>query len=144
MPEHKTSSNWRDAVPELPQRFATTLVRPNRKLVAALHQELRGGGKPELALEQLKAHVVQVIVKKTGERVGSLPPEDARLISDLEVDAARYHPHILEVHFTPRGRLEEIVVDLVYEASEGETAPVRLHDLLDESTREVAGEKPAL
>ena len=144
MPERKTPSDWRAAVPELPQRFAATLVRPNRRLVASIDQELRSGGAPELALEQIKANVVQVILKKTGEQVGSLQSEDARLLNDLEVDAARYRPYILEVHFTPRGRLEEIVVELVYEAAEDETAPVKLHDLLDEATREVAGEKPAL
>jgi hypothetical protein len=135
---------WRDAVPELPQRFATTLTSVNGPLARSLAQAQRTGQEAELALVRGgRRDAAHVVVLSTGARLGSLPRREAALLADLGADASSYRPHILEVQATPRGRVEGVVIDLVH-SEHSEQAPVALHGLLEGATREVAGEAPPL
>lgn len=138
------SGSWRDAVPELPARFAVVLVRPAIKSVRTLHKRLRAGGDEALVLYKGQRGALDVVVQRTGERLGSLPPEDTKLLRELGAELQDWRPRVLEIKFTLRRRLEHIIVDLVHEPSQQQPAPVTLHNILDAATREIPGAKPPL
>lgn len=104
---------WRDAVPELPLRFSVVLVRPDRELVAQIHRRLVDKIEPKLCLQRTDEFSVQVVLADDGQRLGSLPAQDARLLADLQAPDALYHPQVLEIRYDDQGRFHRIAVELV-------------------------------
>jgi len=104
---------WRDAVPELPLRFSVILVRADRELVAWLHRQLVDHSEPEIALRRSDESSVDVVIAATGQRLGSLPAQDARLLAELDAADDLYRPQVMEIRYDERGRFDHIAVELV-------------------------------
>jgi len=160
---------WRDAVPDLPLRFSVILVRPDRKVITGLDKQLRDENEPEMCLQRVDLSTVTVNLTEGGQRIGNLPADDARLLHELDADAALYRPQVLEIRYNARGRLDHIAVELVRpevrlcsscgEPHAGshvncdkcrskrrpkgderyEASPVSFHDAIDEIAREPEG-----
>jgi hypothetical protein len=103
---------WREAVPDLPLRFTTILVHPERQVIAEFSPLLREGVEPELKLQRKAKGEVIVQSQESGKTVGSLPAADARLLLELEADEL-YKPRVVEVLYDQRGRFDYIAVELV-------------------------------
>jgi hypothetical protein len=107
------NKSWRDAVPELPLRFSVILVRPERSVVVAiLHMMRNGQSAPQLGFV-FDDGAVAVHRVDTTDRLGQLPTQDARLLSELGAGAELYTPHLLEIRTTSAGRLDYVAVELV-------------------------------
>lgn len=106
------SRSWREAVPELPQRFPVILSHPDKERVARMVKKIRSGGDiPELkmVLRGKKAK----ITSKSGKRIGDLSARDRDFLKSLGKAARLYEPRLLEIKSDDDGKLSSVAVELV-------------------------------
>ena len=98
-------ANWRDTVPDLPERFPVRLRKINRDPLTAIALRLRGRAHPpELRFDFSGPDGVSVrSVEDDDLIIGWLKPSDAHYLADLGDDAALYRPQLLEIGTDHRG-----------------------------------------
>lgn len=106
------SRSWREAVPELPQRFPVILVRPDKDRITRMVKRLRKDGQlPALRLV-LRGETAKVVTS-SGKRVGDLSARDRDFLKSLGKGARLYEPRLLEVNVDEQGALSSVAAELV-------------------------------
>jgi hypothetical protein len=104
---------WRDAVPELPLRFAVILTGLDAKAIAAaLRRSSNRGEPPRLRLRRVEGRI-EVLTIRGARPLGRLPEREVRMLDELGADAHLYRPQLLEVEHDPEGALVRVAVELV-------------------------------
>lgn len=108
------TSSWRDAVPELPVRFAVILVRLDKDAVKALLKRMRKSkSKPGLKLDWKEDRIEVVTSRGKTLRIGDLPISDSMMMTDLGDKAKKYRPQLLQIQQTESGDIDYLAIELV-------------------------------
>ena len=108
------SQGWRDAVPELPERFPVRLRKLDRDLLGQIARRLVGRSQPPaLRFDTLDAHTVVRSVDDDDSVIGQLKSADARYLTGLGEDAALYSPQLLEIGIDDAGNVNSVALSVV-------------------------------
>lgn len=135
--------SWRDAVPELPIRFAVILVDLDKTAVKGLLQRMRKNkSTPRLKLEWKKDKNKIEVHTSQGKtfRIGNLPASDSIMLLDLGKKAKKYKPKLLEIKQDENGEINYLAIELIRPETSVETqaaaaiadAVESINDSLDE------------
>ena len=109
------TNSWRDAVPDLPVRFAVILVRLDRDNTRTILKRMRKSKtKPNLRLVWEDDHIEVWTSRGTPIRIGDLPVSDSIMMNDLGDKAKKYKPQLLEINTSDEtGEIEYLAIELV-------------------------------
>lgn len=112
---------WREAVPEIPVRFAVILVRLDEKSVLEIIKRMKkSDSPPQLKLEWRKDRIEVWTSRGKKIRIGDLPSSDSMMLFDLGGKAKKYRPQIIEIKTSEDGEIEHFAVELVRPETESE------------------------
>lgn len=108
------TQNWRDSVPDLPERFSVSLRKIDRDLLGVIARRLVGRAHPpELEFHTAEQDIAVRSVDDDHQVIGWLRPADARFLNDLGDDAALYRPQLLEIGVDRAGSPSTVAISVV-------------------------------
>jgi hypothetical protein len=108
------AQNWRDSVPDLPERFSVSLRKINRDLLGVIARRLVGRSlPPELEFHSVDLEIAVRSVDDDHQVIGWLRPVDARFLNDLGEDASLYRPQLLEIGVDKSGSPSSVAISVV-------------------------------
>lgn len=130
---------WREAVPDLPVRFAVILVRLNEEGVSKLIQRMKKSGSlPGLKLIWHKNKIEVWTSRGKSFYIGDLPSSDALMLSDLGDQAKKYRPKLIEISTNDDGSVDYLAIELIRPETVAEKKTSQTQTPMIEAIEEIA------